>query len=724
MKNSKLYAFIKRNYEAPQDWKPFLKEKFVIKENENPEKSFILYNLELTGRDIVAGELRYTLESHHVSFYRKYKDNIIVLSECHYTAYVYNNLNEKFELHVYFGRNDQVDGEPLFSRITDNNTYVQQDITSEFSRVLVQLALEESYDFIAELRSQQRKFLDDLKYGYEKLLSELTELSTALPQKREQYLNQLQKATDASEILTIYHYDDRYKKLNTLHQNIKKSLEPIATVVSTKDKDEDTNPAITPDTTVFSNDNNAIEITAKPSLAPLLDEAQKALDLFKTSLDKSDEEKLKCFNQFDELIHDIFWTNQKDFAVTTEDLIKLQMLVTKNTFEGRNLLQRFLLQDNISCASKMIRFINSLPESFFSFALKKANAKLMEFYLTYNKDFPINTCLIDNNSPVIYCYLNHTKFPKLIDCLAVLIKFDASIMVKVDNLPLAHLIQEYEHPLRLALEENFDKTLGNPRFFKELNCYLQNYVLNSKPGEKTVDKILSAIESYKLMSEFDYSKSFSKILQQTDQHQSHLVKRFDKSKIDELKNDTDIKNNYLQLQLVFNEYNKTLSSFERKKLMKVNNTRLSKLEEIMERIEINSSEYKVLVLQTLDDYIRIYRLKLEYIPVRHTLLTEKVSQKRINKARTAQNRILQELNPLLKKYNVFDEDQKDQSGNEWDIVFEIDESSNKASLSVQSMNQFMQQMRAAIEFCDTLSTDNNNNSDITKLEDIFTYKRK
>lgn len=665
---NKLYRFINEPFNALSNNQSLDKDRFHFKPVQK-QQNYIIYELPVDHRITVAESKtqQYVVRSHHISFYKTQDDRNPCLSQYHYTAYLQDNSKKVYQLHVYFDHHDQLTTDPLFSIEDENGSYVTQNVKAEFSHALDQLAMDKSNNFIAELRRQYQNFLNKLETRYNELEQELRNLSSDLMANRDAYLALLKDAMVILNQLSDYHSNTQYGAILTLFTRIEKAL-LIAPETPRVTGNDDNVVEKTVEVGVEVNNNASPPTTApeitKKSIKTLIQQALVSQAAF-LALPSSAyyEEQLKFFHS---LLEDaqtaLIATEDDHYDVTPNDLQIIQTLLSKSTTEAKRLLTHLLLNDRFDLTESLKPFVSAIANHFIGFSLCRGNATLLDFLLS-NSDFPINTSYVTENlSPVLFCFLKHTpKTPKTA-CLSVLIKHNASLMVKTeDGLSVAyHILNTCQHPLREALAENPKKTLANQRFFKAVISEIENYISQSNPDKIKRDKLLFVLETFKILSIslVDNHLANKKQLEITSQHLEKTESFLKKAASEAIKADKDTQQKSRDLQKLYKDYQSTLSKREITQLKRQNNQVIENVNDMLELSNIRSmdiADLKAQILEALDVYASILNLKIALIDIQKTLKetsSAKVNVRKIRSLETRQREIVNEIKTLCNQYTI------------------------------------------------------------------------
>ncbi len=489
-KNNELYEYLKTKLlqnnqriklietELRQSNKKIQKQNFVFKTTKQPE--YVIYNLPEAKEEIAARDETFALQEHHISFYSQQKKDDPFLGEYHYTAYFIGKSGKKYRLHVYLNQKDGVEAiqlSQLVHRESGEDTWVVQKVLeADLSNDLIQLAVDKTRDFMIELRCQYQAVFNALEASYIKYEAKLSHLSEDLNSNRDEYIRQLNETIEILKLLSPHR--QQYIPLLTLFNRIKRSMEsaPVARQdfecmdpVEVKDDSDVAVKEITQETPTSQR-------SLVKSIQELVNDAKCAKENFLKikSEKKPYVDQIRPFLNFDESV--------KEALVLTEqhNLRIVLRLLSECKIEAITLLSGLFSEEKFEEALQLREYINLLSHKLIAKALEKKNASLLEFLLK-NCDFPINTMQVDGKLPVLHCFEKN-----YVDCLAVLIKYGASIVIDAgDGLPIAyHILRSLGHPLRVALDQNYKITCGSPSFAYALCSFIINSFANCPDPSK------------------------------------------------------------------------------------------------------------------------------------------------------------------------------------------------------------------------------------------------
>lgn len=649
-----LYFFIKEglsnSIKENQDLHP---EKFHFDQNLD-QKNYIRYDLPVSKNSFVEENQCFNLISHHLSFYEFTMNKNPRLSQYHYTAYFEDENQQKYQLHVYFDSNDQLTTDPVFSLETETNCFRKKNTSDELMAMLTQFAMDKSHKLIAELRQQFDSNVSSLEKKYNELEQQLTLLSIDMVHNHIAYQSSLNETISILSRLADYYPNSEYKESLTLFKRIQ-------ILIPTMNKKEK------PFTNPTNDENNTSDkpiiktkiIVTKDSfhdntLSTLIQQAETAKNTF-LSCEEDLHSRAELFLNFNNDACEVLAiSTHEHLAIKPQNLQAIESLVSSKNIEGKKLLIDLLMHNQFEQAYNLRRFLIPIPDNLVKMALATGNAKLLDFLLTHG-NFPINTfTVVDQLSPTLFCFVkDNSKFPKA-GCLSVLIKHGASLFIPAhDGLPIAHHILSIpNHPLKKALIDNADLTLGKPHFYKTLIRLLENNLPGNILDDTQKTRILFSIEEYKasltLVSGSCSATNTTTFIKNLEKVES-LAKNFSSTDIEAVRTDKEVlakTEEYIRLYKILSN---KLSSTEKRRLALQGRSVLDNVNKIVETIGTNSVNLKQETLNVFDDSIRIITLRIELIDIQRILKTQK-NIKQVKNANKRQLEIIAELKPLEEKY--------------------------------------------------------------------------
>lgn len=475
-------------------------------------------------------------------------------------------------------------------------------------------------------------------------------LSQNLNLNKDLYKARLQQIFDLLLSLSTYHYNDKYTTYLFLFTQIRNSLDSTETTIPIKDPQIVENEK---DTTIVPSQTNNLTFnffaTKKNKSAQLspIDQAVEAKNHLIAKKLLPIAEQLSAFMVFEEKVSDALLVEDSRQLSTFENTLKLKTLFSEKLAEGKRLLVSLLFEGKYELASKLQKYAPSVAEKLIAIALNKGNAEMLSFLLTHSQ-YAINTSIIiDNLTPVIFCF-KHDDAASKARCLSVLIKHKASIMIKVNNgLPLAYYLLNAPSPaLKQALIDNTELTIGYPPFYKALIYHLRDFLANNDVDAELKNMLLLDISNYEYQLNScskELGSSFVKKQneQLLDNHRSYLTSTTLNSAVRDELFTAKFSAVIHSLNLFINE----LSAKEKLRATTYQEEKVKKVETLLLSVDFNNKKQKETIMGFLDKLHHIFDLStelksLQKIPSK-TLRSKdhKISRDRIQK-------LLQELNSL------------------------------------------------------------------------------
>lgn len=619
MKNNKLYAFITHELNKSLTSSAALQaNRFNFKTN-LAGSNYALYALSVAPQTTVKSSQgqTYTLNSHHLSFYEKQKDNDPNLSQYHYTAYLTDSKGTEHQLHVYFDHNDTPKAVSL------SVAGVEQPISDDVNDIVVQLAEDKSNSVMKELRAQHVNRLDKLETTYNDFESKLSALSSSLATQQAGYQALHEDTQAIVRLLASYHYDGHYEKLLRLFDKISKTLK--LSLVKAKAENSGSSvvaPSFDVPASALAVLESKEESDAKKPLRPFVEEAFAAKNRSNSSSSAASliNDILAAHQKVTDLL---MLTEDEGYYATSEDLQQIQCLLVEINPKAKKLVLNLLMNKKIEEAEPLHSFVNPTPEKWVRLALVTGNAPMLDFLLRHG-NFAINTFVASGNlSSVQFCF---QKGATHLDCLSVLIKHKASVMCAAqDGLPIAHhLLADTQHPLRKALIDNTKTTVGQPRFYKALIHKLESHLAEANINIADQAKLLGAVISYKKAIPLlvgSSSRIAQHSLQQRTQIEQNIVShQAMKGAMEAIKNDPEIRERIQEYQQIFADYNAKLSKTLRRQLGRASTNAYENIERALDYLNPGDfSDAKKNVLTFIKDQIEVTGLRSELLDVQKRL---------------------------------------------------------------------------------------------------------
>lgn len=385
---------------------------------------------------------------------------------------------------------------------------------------------------------------------------------------------------------------------------------------------------------------------------------------------QSSHNKLNMLSQLYVLIQDlILTTDNKRLSYSDENIGYLQTKLKRTHDIGRNLLMTILLNkesllEEMLQHTQVVKLLDSLiekipvPETLIKLAILKGNAVLLDFLLNHYP-FAINTYLMnEDDTPVLFCFYNHSEKLSLVKCLSVLIKHHASLMITArDGLPVAyHILDTVDHPLTAALIENTNSTLGHANFYKILIGQLNQFIKSREMENKPIDtnkknQILKFIDHCGRDSEFVNANLLppnkylnQKILSST----AKISAKLSTSIKEAIKADPEVQAISKTVSDLLKEYLKQTSTEQKRHALTHGSKELTKnVDDILEESNFTDfNEYKSHVIQYYNAEIKWLTLMIELNNIKSIILSTNVNNKQRKKAQSREKEIIKELKKL------------------------------------------------------------------------------
>jgi hypothetical protein len=320
------------------------------------------------------------------------------------------------------------------------------------------------------------------------------------------------------------------------------------------------------------------------------------------------------------------------------------------TVAGKELLASLLLDREFKMAHSLRNFTTYLPNTFIAISLSTGNAQLLDFILTHG-ECAINTFLIKGLSPVRFYFENHnSKFPK-IECLSVLIKHGASLMIAAkDGLPIAyHILTTIQHPLYNALLDNAQTTLARKGFYRALIKSLENKIEKMAPDDPIRQEVLNNIKlfdvEFNLLQEKN-SKLEQKLVTQSAKNSNQLSNNFEKSTLLTLQHDQAHQQALSDLKRAAEGYYQKLSKSQKLQILHNGNSILQTWNEYLKLIDPKSL-LKEEVIKNIETITHQITLQSELFDLQKKIKQgNHFSHRQVQKLNYKQSALLKEIKKL------------------------------------------------------------------------------
>jgi hypothetical protein len=414
----------------------------------------------------------YKLIEAHLSIYQYTDQKVNVLSATHLTA-VFKLNGEDYRLHVFLNEKEQIASEAHWDKY-EEGTYTRLKKTNEIND-LIYMLMEGGLPLLQELRTQNKRAVEQLVRDYEAQELIASELSKEYFEHKDEYLASLTEAHRQVQKLSLISNNLQWQNLSHyfhhLIKTVQQSSQPVIEEVSEATADD-------MPTAVLSMERTS----EKPKR-----------DVVKKEATRTDGEFRKLIAQYETFNSTHNKTKQIDLLVilqqdvtlmltgiihslTIKQMKQLKEIDRDLNNKAKGILQRALMDSDFATAVKMKAFFSLVSYDLINIALMVKNADLIAFLID-KMDFPVDTYPITINKEKFknlmqYCYFKADKEDFLVQVMSILVARDCSLMQPLEpgGLPIAHLILSATplHPLISALEKNREKTLDNESFYSQL----------------------------------------------------------------------------------------------------------------------------------------------------------------------------------------------------------------------------------------------------------------
>ncbi|CDZ79044.1 hypothetical protein BN59_03360 [Legionella massiliensis] len=503
MAQNNLFNFIATNFASLKAI--FLAQDINLKEDENLQgKSYYRFDLPFQHLTLSTEEQAYRLKGHHISIYQTENGANPALSQYHYTAYFNDKAGNSYQLHVYFNAEDKLTMQPLLS-IRDSQSGRFTPISSEdFDEQFISLAVSSMRPTIGLLRKQLSDKVSSLKTSFQQFEANARQLSETLDSNPNLYIKALTKVENALALLIplVPHsdYESRKSFIGQMRVNVQRLYcddTKVDEPSKGKEKEKVKLRKVQPQTTKLSQNHHTLFRSSRKADTLFVQELD-ALILSLSQLPEVADQPAHLKQIFPRVYQLALLLELEAEQPSADCLRKLKKLHSALHSEGENLLLSLLKERKFEQARELSPFFYIFDIKNLNLALQSRNHELLDFLLATN-NFMINTQPViikgvTYPSAVHYCFNRHSQNTPMQDCLAVLIKHGASLLVKGDNgLPIGHtILTTPEHPLKRALESNKD----NLSFYKQLIVELNRYLKETEVEEAQQHELNQSIRYY------------------------------------------------------------------------------------------------------------------------------------------------------------------------------------------------------------------------------------
>jgi hypothetical protein len=511
MSKNNLFNFIESQIYNGKGKKQSFKNSVLVKSTTLEDKPYFRFDLSLNKIVMLRNEpLELTLTGHHISVYKDQNDNIPVLSQYHYTADFAASDGKSYKLHTYFNDNDELTAPPILS--VENAMGQCKPVESEsFHEQFLNLASLNIQTVLTELRKQQYQKITALEESINQLEQDATALSANLQDNYEIYQATTDRILEETKTLAPLVKHSNYEKMYNITALLKKHLAIEHAILQRPNEPQaDSTPEQKDDIAPLTSHRKKSKHTQKKRQTPApkvdLEASVTALALRFSELDRENPDTFTT--EINELHTDFYQISVlldekiRGATLSIDSLKQLQQLEINIKNTGKKLLFDLLDTGSLDLAAKLTPYHYLLNATHLNEALGSRNHQVLDFLLTYG-DYGINNQSITisgqtYNSPAHYCVQAYTKKSSTKDCLSVLIRHGASILATAKNgLPIAHtILSTVNHPLRIALSENTDKTTQNPRFYQQLTVALEYHLRTCECSDEMKKHLEQWMEYY------------------------------------------------------------------------------------------------------------------------------------------------------------------------------------------------------------------------------------
>jgi hypothetical protein len=598
------------------------------------------YNLQKNKQILLSDDGHsYRLKKHHLSVYETEIDKNPTLSQYHYTAYFSDENGEDYQLHVHFNERDLLTNAPVFSKGNDKTSGFALIPNEELNEAFINLATSSIEPIISELRKQVTEQIQKLEASYRSLEENACNLADKIEDNHKQYelaLDKIIKTLDQLIPLTKHnHYEQIKNFLNILKKNIaRQPLQPKAKPTAKTQKES----ATTNNKASFP----ASELSAFAAPPKSSQRQKNTLDIDK-ELDKlsttfsslptaESNRQPDILGELNAEINTLSLILEESDATSLSSVKRLKKLHGEIHKAGEELLRNLLKKGEFTLAEKLPAFHYLLTTQYLIQALRSRNHELLDFLLSKG-NFAINNQPLTINanlysSAVYYCYKQNCKNKPMVDCLSVLLKHNASILVKEENgLPIAHIILSTpNHPLQSALTANQEKKLNSVSLYKSLIADLQLYLSQKQLEESQRLDIEIAILGYKdkvqnLLALSVLATPAGRVLEEKSDSvgKKHGEATFGKDNLEKLKKDPHV----CQMISIFNttrkEFMQKLPKSQQSMLLSKSTSCFENIDKFLDTVSIKITDYEIakkMIIQYIMDMIamnekqsRLFELK-------------------------------------------------------------------------------------------------------------------
>jgi hypothetical protein len=627
----------------------------------------------------------YRLASHHLSFYDTLSAGNPFLSQYHITAFFTDEDNKTYQYHVYYDSKDCLTTAPVFSLVDGAIVSLDEDFAANLLQFTVKLAAGE----ISRLRRLQQSFLSPLLQRFTQLESDLQKLSVDLTQHRAAYSSKLDEIIEVTTQLTLYHDDVFYVSLLRLFRQTRLAFTSAKPTTSATKLETETTTESKP-TYPPSSTESATPAIPKPNLFA---EAVIAighsistgiLSLKKDERPQLDQSTIDLFLTFARRVHEanLLFDDEKHSA-TLDELNVFQQAFSVMQTTGKRLLQDLLLANRFELAASLRQFVNPVPEALFKIALSAGNAKLLDFLLTHG-DIPVNTFTVkDGFNPVMFCVATHNATISKAECLAVLVKHKANVLIEMpDGFSAAHHVFSSTHAsLAKALADHL-KQAELVRIFSTMLEHIEERLNDESltPLARSKLMLLAKIfmEAVTRLEDFSFDRNKKRLRAIGEIMVEHSQDEICTAIADMFSRDAELQQLNFKLNFLAEQFLAMQPPAMRRAMLQRTPQVLRNVHAVLSTINVASlPELRDTTVQELKDYIELYECQIAFNQAKNLSLqlnSSSVGRRKPTKehkgAVSTQNRALSRIRELTAKYPYLDADNKIEAFETFD--FEMD----------------------------------------------------
>lgn len=410
---------------------------------------YLIHELQEASFSFELQKAKHSLTGHHLSIHQKDDPENPYVSAYHYTAY----FSPEIQLHVYYGRKDEVIAIQLSSLTTKKPLILSQEVEKE----LINLAIKHSTPFVRACRIKADTQFKLDKAELDQLIRKQNPVAS-LHQNREiitriiACLNQIiAYYPTASLIRQRSYYKGKYRELSqALSASTSASSTKLDELIDTEILDEQN-----PLTQILEGPNKTnyptrVKTVLTPEIALLMEKMAEYKALPSEEYERFIPEIIKFYNT---VYQNAVLSEDKEYYVTTEDKNNLDSLIHEVEEQRLSLFQHFLVRKQFTQALHLMSDsrIEMLDlHKFIQYTLNSSNHEILDFLLS-NYTFPINTSEFNSLSPAMYCFIRSKEKPSIAKCFWVLVKHGASLEERVPETSLSivgTILLTPNHPLK------------------------------------------------------------------------------------------------------------------------------------------------------------------------------------------------------------------------------------------------------------------------------------